>query len=227
MLSCIDLTSLESTDTQVAINKLCEKAKLNSVASVCVYPVFSSIVKENLKHTGVKTAVVAGYFPSGQAVFDVKKEELKYALGSGADEIDWVFSRNLALEEKWDALYNEIYTVKSICGNIKLKVILETGELNNPEIIYKAAFTVLSAGADFVKTSTGKCRVGATLHAAEAMINAIESCYRETNVLKGLKISGGIKSFEHAAEYFYKYVSVFNINSNFKDHFRIGTSKLI
>ncbi|MDR1180477.1 MAG: deoxyribose-phosphate aldolase, partial [Bacteroidales bacterium] len=164
-LSCIDLTSLEGSDTVAKINELCDKASnyfVPKTATVCVYPVFVKSAKARLFNSGVKVACVAGGFPSGQIPLAIKLQEVRYALQEGADEIDIVISRGKFLEGKHAVVFDEISAIKSLCKEVILKVILETGELHTANNILKASTIAIEAGADFIKTSTGKIAVNAT-----------------------------------------------------------------
>lgn len=231
IFSCIDLTSLDATDHEQKIKDLCKKALQNSgttkVAAVCVYPVFAALVNKQLTGSGIKTACVAGAFPSGQSPINVKFAEVKYALEQGAEEIDMVISRGTFLAGDFDTVFHEIETVKAICQNAKLKVILETGELQTPENIYTASNIAISAGADFIKTSTGKISVGATLDAFWVMLQAIRKHYEETGKMVGIKASGGISEPEQALQYWQLTQAVLGEKWVNNQWFRIGASRLV
>jgi deoxyribose-phosphate aldolase len=203
ILRCIDLTSLEGNDTSEKIRELCHKAKSNELypAAVCVYPVFIKTVKKQLKGSKIKTATVAGGFPSGQLPLKLKLREVKYAIKQGADEIDFTISRAAILEGNYEKLTEEVSAVKELCGDRTLKVILETGELGSEENIFLASNLALNAGADFIKTSTGKIPVGASIESVCAMLLAISEYFKRTGRAAGIKPSGRISNAEQAAQY--------------------------
>ncbi len=182
ILSIIDLTTLEGSDTEKEIISLCKKAKgyklkgkgIPNLAAVCVYPTFVKIAKKNLEDTRIKVASVAGAFPSGQSPLFIKIEEVKYAINEGADEIDMVISRGKFLKGNYQEVFDEIAAIKEVCGDIHLKVILETGELESLKNIRKASEIAINAGADFIKTSTGKISPAATEPAFIVMLDTIK-----------------------------------------------------
>jgi deoxyribose-phosphate aldolase len=231
-LSILDLTTLEGNDNQLTIKALCDKAKgfsannLPNVAAVCMYPVFVKQAKELLFDTGIKVASVAGAFPSGQSPIDIKVSEVKYAVSHGADEIDMVISRGKFLEGNYDEVSDEIKAIKEACGKAHLKVILETGELVLPELIYKASMLAMDAGADFIKTSTGKIPVSATLEAAFVMLTAISDYYNKTGKRIGFKPAGGIATFAQAADYIRLIEGINGKEWLSPDMVRIGASRL-
>lgn len=200
VMNCIDLTTLEGSDTKERVVELCKKASdyqnLNSevpnTAAVCVYPVFAQLAKSSLHGTGLKVACVAGAFPAGQSPIHVKVAEVKYAVEQDADEIDMVISRGSFLEGDFQKVSDEIKAIKAACGSAQLKVILETGELQTPENIYKASKIAIEAGADFIKTSTGKVAVNATPEAMYVMLLAIKEEFDKTGKKIGIKPAGGI-----------------------------------
>ena len=163
LLGLIDLTTLSGDDTDEKVSRLCNQAVsykdedlgIPNVAAVCVYPVFAKTVSKALKGIGVKTACVAGAFPSGQSPLSVRLEEVKYAIEQGANEIDMVISRGKLIEGNEDFIQNEVSQIKEVCGDIHLKVILETGELQSVNLIRKASELSILGGGDFLKTSTG------------------------------------------------------------------------
>lgn len=234
ILSCIDNTTLEGSDNAKKVEELCHSSLhmqdaargINPVAAVCVYPVFARQAKELLKGSGINVACVAGAFPAGQSPIDIKAAEVKYAVAEGADEIDMVISRGALLEGDFDRVRNEVIAIKEACNGRRLKVILETGELQSPENIRKASQLAIEGGADFIKTSTGKIAVNATLEAAEVMLQEIASHRQQTGKLVGFKAAGGISTPEQALPYLEfakKYLGVENTNKQF---FRIGASRL-
>ncbi|MCK9162842.1 MAG: deoxyribose-phosphate aldolase [Bacteroidales bacterium] len=230
-LKCLDLTSLSSTDNKESIKKLIENStiyELNGikVAGICVYPNFLSILNESNLDKQIKKVVVAGYFPSGQNPIELKLSEIKFAIDNGADEVDIVLNRGLFLERKFDIVSHETLKSKEICGDKILKVILEIGELGSFENIYKASIISLDAGADFIKTSTGKITTGADIYSFAIMIKSIIDYKNKTGVLKSIKVAGGISTFEQALDYyilFSYFLGKENLNSKY---FRIGGSRL-
>lgn len=232
--SCIDNTTLEGADNDSKISKFCSDTLLAvdkqkgvaNVASVCVYPTFVALAKKCLQGTDVKVASVAGGFPSAQMPLALRLDEVKYAVNEGADEIDTVISRGWLLEGKYDDVYNELVGIRNICNNVKLKVILETGELQTIDNIYIASKIAIAAGADFIKTSTGKIAVGATKNAAFAMLTAISEEMKNTGKKIGFKAAGGISTPIQALDYF-RIAEYFLGNENIDNKcFRIGASRL-
>lgn len=208
IFSCIDLTSLEGNDTNTKIKTLCNKVlainkdnEIPSVAAICVYPSFAKLVSEKLKNSNIHTASVAGAFPSGQSSIDVKLKEIKWAIEQGAQEIDMVISRGKLIEGNYQAVFDEIVAIKKCCKDIHLKVILESGELENVKNIRIASDLAMYAGADFIKTSTGKIDEGATPSAVYIMLQAIKDFYTATGKKVGIKPAGGISTEETAVNY--------------------------
>ena len=199
-LSMIDLTTLEGMDTPGKVKQLCVKAMnvcnsvpdLPHVAAVCVYPSLVKVAKETLSGSGIHVASVATGFPSGQTSLKSRLEEIQFALDEGADEVDMVISRGKYLSGNYDAVYDEIVKSKAVCGNIHLKVILETSELNTLDNIRHASDIAMEAGADFIKTSTGKAKCGATQPVTLVMLEAIRDYYLKTGKKIGMKPAGGI-----------------------------------
>ena len=234
ILSCIDNTTLEGSDTHQKVADLCRKSIemqdktkcISPVAAVCVYPVFVHHAKTILEGSGIHVASVAGAFPSGQSPIEIKLQEIKYALDEGADEIDMVISRGVFLEGDYKRVGDEIAAIKQLCGANLLKVILETGELQTPENIYKASMLAMENGADFIKTSTGKISVNATLEAAEIMVNSISEFYKKTGKIIGFKAAGGISTPEQALEYFRLAKKIMGPDYVKNQTFRIGASRL-
>lgn len=233
-LSCVDLTTLNGSDTDKTVIDLCKKgrnyhtqcAKSPNVAAICVYPTLVKIAKESLKGSDINVASVAGAFPAGQSPIEIKVAEVKYAVREGADEIDMVISRGKFLEGKYNEVFDEIAEIKKACGKAHLKVILETGELVSDEKIYKASEIAISAGANFIKTSTGKITVGATLEAFYVMCVAIKETYDKTGKMIGIKPAGGVASIEDAIDYITVLYSVLGSKWLSKEYFRIGASRL-
>lgn len=206
--SLLDITSLEGTDSKTSIRKFIEDIKSTSEttghkpAAVCVFPVFAVQAKEILSQTDIKVACVAGAFPHGQLPLHMKANEVKFALDSAADEIDYVINRGRFLEDGAEYLFEEVSHVRELCGNhITLKIILETGELEKPELMKRAAAAAIRAGADFVKTSTGKAKENATPKSVEMLCEAVKDYFLRTGIKKGIKPAGGIGSIEDAEKY--------------------------
>lgn len=234
ILHSIDNTTLEGSDTDERVIELCNKSKrfcnpeknILPVAAVCVYPTFVSLVKEQLKGTGINTASVAGAFPSGQSPLHIKLAEIDYAIEQGADEIDMVISRGAFLQGDYDQVFDEIAAIRELCCDVHLKVILETGELHTPDNIYRASKMAIDAGADFIKTSTGKISVGATYQAAYVMLTAIAENLRDTQKMVGFKAAGGVSTVEHALAYAQLFKKLVGEKYFSNQWFRVGTSRL-
>lgn len=209
ILSMIDLTTLEGQDTPGKVRQLCQKAMhlhdalpdLPHVAAVCVYPTMVSIAKEALGDHGINVASVATAFPSGMAPRQIKLEETRIAVADGADEIDMVISRGAFLQGEYGFVFDEIAAIKEACGKAHLKVILETGELGTLDRVRRASMLAMHAGADFIKTSTGKIQPAATLPVTLVMLQAIRDHYYETGRMVGMKPAGGISSAKLAVHY--------------------------
>jgi len=208
-LSMIDHTTLEGKDSEGKVIQLCRKAitpyapmpDLPSVAAVCVYPNMVSIAKKTVAGTSVNVASVATAFPSGMAKLETKLEDVKYAVSEGADEIDMVISRGEFLTGNFTYVFDEIVAVKEACGDAHLKVILETGELETLTNVRKASDLAMHAGADFIKTSTGKIQPAATQPVTLVMLEAIRDYYTETGRKVGMKPAGGIRKAKEALQY--------------------------
>jgi deoxyribose-phosphate aldolase len=210
-IRCIDLTTLEGKDSPGRVRSLCAKAiaprpgwpNVPSVAAVCVYPNLVPVAKEALSGSGVKVASVATAFPSGLSNLEVKLADATAALDAGADEIDMVIDRGAFLAGEFDAVFDEVFAVKRLCkvSAAKLKVILETGELGTYDNIRLASDLALEAGADIIKTSTGKAAASASFPVALAMCEAIRDFARRTGERRGLKVAGGIRSTKAALTY--------------------------
>lgn len=234
VFSFIDLTTLEGSDTDKKVKQLCEKAlsfkekykTIPDVAAVCVYPTLVKVARDSLKNSKISVASVAGAFPSGQSPISIKVEEVKYAIEQGADEIDMVISRGKLIEGKFDVVFDEIAAIKNVCNNIHLKVILETGELQTIENIRKASELAINAGANFIKTSTGKINPAATETAFVIMLDTIKEYYEETGKMIGIKPAGGIRESEEALRYFCLVKEILGEKWLNKKYFRIGASSL-
>src|SRR5215472_412686 len=205
-IRCIDLTTLEGSDTPGKVAALCAKGirpkpgdpSIPSVAAICVYPARVADAREHLGASGVHVASVATAFPSGQSFLSLKIDETRQAVAAGADEVDMVIDRGAFLSGDYQKVYDEIVAVKEACGDAHLKVILETGELGTYDNIRKASILAMAAGADFIKTSTGKIQPAATPAVALVMMEAIRDFVRETGRPVGFKAAGGIRTAKQA-----------------------------
>lgn len=208
-LSMIDLTTLEGKDSEGKVIQMCSKAKmpyapmpdLPKVAAVCVYPKMVKTAKNALKDTSIKVASVATAFPSGMSNLQTKLEDTRFAVSEGADEIDMVISRGEFLKGNYSFIYDEISAIKEACGEAHLKVILETGELETLENVRKASDIAIYAGADFIKTSTGKISPAATQPVTLVMLEAIRDYYKDTGIMIGMKPAGGIRKAKESLQY--------------------------
>ncbi|MBK9320976.1 MAG: deoxyribose-phosphate aldolase [Bacteroidetes bacterium] len=233
-ISMMDLTTLEARDTPGKVRQLCAKAirphealpDLPSAAAVCVYPPMVRIAKEALGDSGVKVAAVATAFPSGMSTRKVKLEETKYAVNEGADEIDMVISRGHFLAGEFNYVFDEIAAVKEACGEAHLKVILETGELSTYDNVRKASDIAMYAGADFIKTSTGKVQPAATLPVTLVMLEAIRDFYYKEGRMIGMKPAGGISTAKLAIQYLVVLRETLGEAWMNPDYFRFGASSL-
>ena len=233
-VSCMDYTTLKVTDTEKSVaafvTELLKKIKKNTlpdVASVCVFPRFAPIVKAGLTGTSIKTNAVGACFPAAQTFLDVKLAECKEAIAAGADEIDVVISVGDVLERNYEQVYKELVAIREACAGVVLKVILETGELKTIESIFYASLIGAYAGADFIKTSTGKVPMNATPEAVYVICEALRKYYDQTGKMVGIKVSGGITKVQNAIRYLTIVKHVLGeawINPNY---FRIGTSQLL
>jgi deoxyribose-phosphate aldolase len=208
-LGMIDLTTLEGADTPGKVRQLCHKGMhlhdqlpgLPTVAAICVYPTMVKVAKKALGDSGVKVASVATAFPSGQASRKVKIDDTKYAVGEGADEVDMVISRGHFHSGEYSFVFDEIATIKEACGTSRLKVILETGELGTYDKVRLASDIAIAAGADLIKTSTGKIGPAATMEVTLVMLHAIRDHYLKTGRMVGMKPAGGIRKSKEALHY--------------------------
>ena len=209
ILSMIDLTTLEGQDTPGKVRQMCQKAihlhdalpNLPHVAAVCVYPTMVHVAKEALKGHDINIASVATAFPSGMSKLSVKLDDTRMAVEAGANEIDMVISRGKFLSGDYRYVFDEIVAVKAACGDAHLKVILETGELGTLDRVRRASVLAMHAGADFIKTSTGKIQPAATMQVTLVMLLAISDFYRETGKMVGMKPAGGISTAKLAVHY--------------------------
>jgi deoxyribose-phosphate aldolase len=235
IMGIIDLTSLEGADTSEKILKMCKKGEgvenlglgLPNVAAICVYPTMVSIARKALEKSKIRIASVAGAFPSGQSPLWIKIEEIKYAIEEGAEEIDMVISRGKFLEGEYNLVFDEIAAIKQVCSNAHLKVILETGELQTGTLIRRASEISIAAGADFIKTSTGKIQPAATEHAMLVMLESIKDHYESTGKMVGIKPAGGISDTKKALGYLALTESVLGNEWLSKEWLRIGASRLV
>lgn len=233
-LSMMDLTTLEGKDSQGKVIQLCQKAKfpypampdLPTVAAVCVYPSMVKLAKKQLSGSGVNVASVSTAFPSGQAPLSVKLDDTRFAVEEGADEIDMVISRGAFLSGEYAQVFDEIAAVKEVCGDAHLKVILETGELLTYENVRKASDIAMYAGADFIKTSTGKVSPAATQPVTLVMLEAIRDYFYETGKMIGMKPAGGIRTAKQAIQYLVLVKETLGTAWLSKDYFRFGASSL-
>ncbi|MFL5765112.1 MAG: deoxyribose-phosphate aldolase [Bacteroidia bacterium] len=234
VLSMIDLTTLEGKDTEGKVKQMCYKAAhlhdvipgLPTVAAVCVYPSMVKVAKEALKGTMVKVASVSTAFPSGQSTPAIKIADTKFAVDNGADEIDMVISRGEFLKGNYSFVFDEIASIKEACGKARLKVIFETGELSTLDNIRKASDIAMYAGADFIKTSTGKISPAATMPVTLVMLEAIREYYYETGRMVGMKPAGGISTSKLALQYLIMVNETLGAAWLSNEWFRFGASSL-
>ncbi|HUQ44389.1 MAG TPA: deoxyribose-phosphate aldolase [Candidatus Limnocylindria bacterium] len=231
----MDLTTLEGKDTAGKVRAMCAKAihpqpgdpSIPSVAAVCVYPALIADAKEALKGSGVKVASVATGFPSGQTFRDIKVAEVKAAVAAGADEIDMVIDRGAFLSGDYATVFDEVVEIKDACGDAHLKVILETGELGTFDQVRRASILAMAAGADFIKTSTGKVQPAATLPVTLVMLEAIRDFEKATGRWVGMKPAGGIKTAKDAVQYLVVLYETLGPRWMNPDRFRFGASTLL
>jgi deoxyribose-phosphate aldolase len=231
-IRCIDLTTLEGKDSPGRVRSLCSKARNPApgappVAAVCVYPNLVAVAKDALAGSGVKVASVATAFPSGLSSMDVKLRDTEAALASGADEIDMVIDRGAFLAGDEDSIFDEVAAVKRLCGDVHVKVILEAGELGSYDAIRRASDIALDAGADTIKTSTGKIGISSTLPIALAMCESLRAFYRRTGERRGFKAAGGIRTTKSAFAYLVLIDETLGGDWLDPDLFRIGASSLL
>ena len=233
-VSCMDYTSLKVTDTEKSImtfvSELLKKLKKNTlpdVASVCVFPRFTSLVKENLVGTPIKTTVVGACFPAAQTFLDVKLAECKAAIAAGADEVDVVISVGDVLERNYEKVYKELVAIREACAGVILKVIMETGELKTIESVFNASLIGAYAGADFIKTSTGKVPVNATPETVYVICEALRQFHAQTGKMVGIKVAGGITKIQNAIRYLTIVKHILGEQWLTPAYFRIGTSQLL
>ena len=231
VFSCIDNTTLNATDNDASVEAFCRRtlemrlADGTTVAAVCVYPRFVAVAKHVLDGSAIKVASVAGAFPHGQLPLDLRVAEVRRVVDDGADEVDIVINRGLLLAGHYDAVSREVAQMKDACNGRTLKVILETGELSLL-LVRRAAQRAIDAGADFIKTSTGKIAVGATPEAAEMMLNVVKENVKFNKKRVGFKAAGGIRTPDEALLYAELAKKIIGENYINNQTFRIGASRL-
>src|SRR5499427_6784727 len=231
----MDLTTLEGADTPGKVAALCSKAvrpdptdtSIPSVAAVCVYPNLVPTAVERLRGTDVRVASVATAFPSGQSPLPAKLEEVRWVVEQGADEVDMVIDRGAFLSGRYAKVYDEIVRVKEAIGSAHLKVILETGELGTYDNVRRASLLAMAAGADFIKTSTGKIPSAATLPVALCMLEAIRDVHEETGRVVGFKPAGGVREAKQAVQHLVLVHETLGTEWLTPDLYRIGASSLL
>lgn len=234
LLGSVELTSLNTTDSEESILQLTEKINrfeatypdLPHVAAICVYPCFAKIVSQSLEVEGVEVTCVSGNFPSSQALIEVKVAETALAIHDGATEFDIVMPVGKFLSGDYETMCDEISELKATCGDKKMKVILETGSLKTAENIKKAALLAMYSGADYIKTSTGKLEPAATPEAAYVMCCAIKEYFNETGIKIGFKPAGGMRTVQDAIVYYTIVKEVLGKEWLTNEWFRLGTSRL-
>lgn len=234
LMGSVELTTLKTTDSEESVLRFTERVNdfdnaypdLPHVATICVYPCFASIVSQSLEVEGVEVACVSGSFPSSQACIEVKTVETALAVRDGATEIDIVMSVGKFLSGDYETVCDEISELKAVCGEKKMKVILETGLLGSAENIKKASILAMYAGADYIKTSTGKEKPAATPEAAYVMCQAIKEYYDKTGIQIGFKPAGGLNTVHDALIYYTIVKEVLGEKWLTNQYFRLGTSRL-
>ena len=234
LMGSVELTTLKTTDSEESVLAFTEKVNkfyhaypdLPHVATICVYPCFAEIVSQSLEVDGVEVACVSGSFPSSQAVLEVKVAETALALKDGATEIDIVMSVGKYLSGDYETVCDEIAELKCVCGDKKMKVILESGLLPSPADIKRASILAMYAGADYIKTSTGKEKPAATPEAAYVMCQAIKEYYEKTGIQIGFKPAGGLNTVHDALVYYTIVKEVLGEQWLTNQWLRLGTSRL-
>ncbi|HXH61636.1 MAG TPA: deoxyribose-phosphate aldolase [Fimbriimonadaceae bacterium] len=235
VVSMTDLTTLEGSDSAGKVRQMCTKAvrpdprdpSVPAVAAVCVYPSLVSVAKSAVTGSTVKVASVATSFPSGQIPFDERLDEVRRAVETGADEIDMVINRGAFMQGDYRTVFDEISGVKEACGPAHLKVILETGELETYDSVRRASHLAMEAGADFIKTSTGKVSPAATMPVTLVMLEAIREHWWDTGRKVGMKPAGGIRSAKQALHYLVMVKETLGDEWLTPDLFRFGASSLL
>ncbi|MEO8292487.1 MAG: deoxyribose-phosphate aldolase [Actinomycetota bacterium] len=234
-IRCMDLTTLEGSDTPGKIVAMCAKAvrpdptdaSIPSVAAVCLYPQLVPVAVEQLRESGVRVASVAGGFPAGLTPLDARLQEIRDVVEMGADEVDIVLNRSLFLAGRYPQAFEELVAAREAAGSLHLKVILETGELGSYDRVRQASVLAMAAGADFIKTSTGKIGVSATLPAALCMMEAAREFFSETGRRVGIKVAGGVRASKDAIRYLVVLQETLGPTWMSPELFRIGASSLL
>jgi deoxyribose-phosphate aldolase len=234
-ISMVDLTTLEGADTPGKVRNLSRKAMMPDpdhletpkVAAICVYPDMVPIAVSELKGSGVKVASVASAYPSGRSTLEVKLSDTKIAVDGGADEIDMVIDRGAFLAGRYEAVFSQIVAIRQACGNARLKVILETGELATYDNVRRASWLALLAGADFIKTSTGKISPAATLPVVHVMLQAVKDWKAQTGQQRSVKAAGGIRTAKDAIRYLVAVNEVAGPEWLDPYYFRFGASSVL
>ena len=234
LFNTIDLTTLNSTDSPQSVTRFVERVnafeeeygELKNVAAICVYPCFAQVVRSVLEVSDVEIACVSAAFPFSQSFIEVKVAETALAIDAGADEIDIVFNLGNYYDGDYEGVCDEIAELKAVCRDARLKVILETGALKTATDIKAASILSLYSGADFLKTSTGKCYDGASLEAAYVMAKCIKEYHEKTGNMVGLKVAGGISTTDDAVAYYTIVKEVLGEKWLTNEYFRIGASRL-
>src|SRR2546425_10766648 len=234
-IRCMDLTTLEGADTTGKIVAICAKAvrpdpldpSVPSVAAVCLYPQLVPVAAEQLAGTGVRVASVAGGFPSGLGPLDARLREISDVVDLGATEVDIVLNRSLFLGGRYGESFEELVAARDVAAEVRLKVILETGELGSYDRVRQASVLAMVAGADFIKTSTGKVGSGATLPVALCMMEAARDFHRQTGRRVGVKVAGGVRTSKQAIQYLVMLHETLGVEWLVPALFRIGASTLL
>lgn len=241
-LQCMDLTTLAGDDTEGRVHRLCAKAMrplrddmvdrlglkaMPQVGAVCVYPAMVPAAVKALRGSGIPVASVATGFPAGLTPLPIRLAEVKYAVGEGAGEIDIVIHRSQVLKQEWNALYDEVAAMREACGQAHMKAILATGDLKTLRNVYKASMVAMQAGADFIKTSTGKEDVNATLPVSLTMVRALRDYGELTGYKIGFKPAGGLKTAKDAMSWLILMKEELGRRWLEPDLFRIGASSML
>ena len=234
-IRCMDLTTLEGVDTPGKVEAMCAKAMrpdpfdatIPSVAAVCIYAHLVPVAVEQLRGSTVKVASVAGGFPAGLAPLDARLADIRLAVEAGADEVDIVLNRSRFLAGDYAGAFEELVAAREAAGDTHLKVILETGELGSYDRVRQASVLAMAAGADFIKTSTGKIGTGATLGSALCMIEAARDFFAETDRRVGVKVAGGVRASKQAIQYLVLVYETLGGEWMTPNLFRIGASSLL
>jgi deoxyribose-phosphate aldolase len=235
LIRCCDLTTLEGADTPGKVQSLCAKARrpdaldpsVPPVGAVCVYPLMVPVAADALRGTGIQIAAVAGDFPSGLGPIEVRMDEIRWAVGAGATEIDIVLNRSAFLAGRYREAFDEVVAAKEACGGAHLKVILETGELGSYDLVRRASALAMAAGADFIKTSTGKIGVSSTLPVILCMSEAIRDFADQTGRQVGLKAAGGIRTAKQGWQHLVVVQETLGPEWLTPSLFRVGASSML